>query len=355
MKRCVDIPIIAVGRITDVNLANQIVRDGHADLVAMGRASLADPELVSKAAEGRWQEIRHCLGCTDACMDVPIRCNNNPELGREATWDLTPVKTPKRVWVVGGGVSGLEAATLAARRGHMVTLFEKESKFGGQMHAAAAPPHKQELYFAISDRIAMLEQDGVELRTDSQVTADTIRQGAPDAVILSTGASPVEPQFPGADRPEVVQAKDVLVGKSFVGPRVAVIGGGMVGAETAEYLADRRREVTIIEMQDAIATDMPATPRAYLVHRLRQLGVCIMAGAKVEAISEYGVMVSHNGLHTMIEGFSSYVLAMGSRSNDTLFSELSGEIANLHIVGDAKKVARIVDATSQAAEAALLI
>lgn len=355
IKRTVDIPIITVGRITDVDLANQIVRDGHADMVATGRASLADPEFANKAAEGRLQEIRHCLGCTDACMDVPIRCNNNPELGREANWDLTPTGEPKRVWVIGGGVSGLEAATLAARRGHQVTLFEKEAMLGGQMNAAAAPPHKGELYHAISDRISLLERDGVELLTDTEVTADMVRQGAPDAVILSTGASPVKPRIPGVDRPEVVQAKDVLVGKAFVGPRVAVLGGGMVGAETAEYLADCRREITIVEMLDAVATDMPATPRAYLMHRLHQLGVKIIVGAKVEAISELGVLVSQGDQHLLVEGFSTYVLAMGSKSSDTLFTELTDEIQELHLVGDARKVGRIVDATAQAAEVALLL
>ena len=163
----------------------------------------------------------------------------------------------------------------------------------------------------------------------------------------------MKPPIPGIDRPEVVLANDLLVGKAFVGPRVAVLGGGMVGAEAAEYLADRRREVTIIEMLDSIATDMPATPRAYLLQRLQQLGVRIITGAKVEAITDDGVLVNRNGQRTMVEGFSNYALAMGSKSNDDLVSELSGVLQDLHVAGDARQVARIVDATAQAAEAAL--
>jgi len=352
IKQVVDIPVITVGRITDVHVADQILQDGHADLVAMGRASLTDPRFPIKAVEGRFDEIRKCLGCTDACMSVPIRCNNNPELGREVDWDLTPVKEPKTIWVIGGGVAGLEAATLATRRGHGVTLFEREAELGGQLHAAAAPPHKSEILNAMTSRVHLLGQYGVDVQMETVVTAEMVRAKNPDVVILATGSQPWAPPIPGIERPEVVQAKDVLVGKAFVGPKVAVLGGGMVGVETAEYLADRHREVTIIEMLDTIAGDMPATPRAYLMHRLGQLGVKMITGAKVEAITDHGVLVDIGGQRQMVNGFSSIVLAMGSKPNDELAQELKGIARELYVIGDAKQVGRIVDATAQAAEVA---
>jgi 2,4-dienoyl-CoA reductase-like NADH-dependent reductase (Old Yellow Enzyme family)/thioredoxin reductase len=355
IKRVVSIPVIAVGRITDLQLANQIVRDGHADLVAMGRASLADPEFPKKAAEGRAEEIRRCFGCTDACTFEYRHCNNNPELGREAVWDLTPVQEPKVVWVIGGGVAGMEAAWLAARRGHQVTLFERDSKLGGQIHPAAAPPHKKELLNAISNRVPLLNKYGVEVRLNTQVTAEMVKKAGPDAVILATGSLPMRPPIPGIDRPDVVIANDVLVGKAFVGPKVAILGGGMVGAETAEYLADHHREVTIIEMLDRVADDMPRIPRPYLVHRLNQLGVEIITGAKVEAITDYGVLINKAGMVDMVDGFSSIVLALGSRPVDELADELKDLVEELFIVGDARQVARIAEATSQSAEAALAI
>jgi NADPH-dependent 2,4-dienoyl-CoA reductase/sulfur reductase-like enzyme len=355
VKRAVGIPVIAVGRITDPGLADRIVRDGHADMVAMGRASLADPEFPQKALAGRFDEIRRCFGCADACTYPYRHCNNNPELGREFGWDLTPTGRPKRVWVIGGGVAGMEAAVLAARRGHEVKLFEQEAELGGQIHAAAAPPHKGELLNAIANRLPLLQKYGVEVRMRTRVTADMVRDGKPDAVILASGALPQRPPIPGIDRPEVVQAKDVLTGKAFVGPKVAVLGGGMVGSETAEYLADHHRQVTIIEQLDTVAGDMPRIPRPYIIHRLKQLGVEVITGAKAEAITDHGVLVNIGGSHSILGGFSNIVLATGSKPTDELKETLKEVVAEVHVVGDARQVARISDATAQAAEAALQV
>jgi 2,4-dienoyl-CoA reductase-like NADH-dependent reductase (Old Yellow Enzyme family)/thioredoxin reductase len=355
IKRVVNIPVITVGRITDVHLADQIVRDGHADLVAMGRASLADPEFPKKALEGRFDEIRRCLGCADACTQAYRHCNTNPELGREAAWDLTPVSEPKTVWVIGGGVAGMEAASLAARRGHRVTLFEQDGELGGQIHAAARPPHKEELWNAIRNRVPLLEKYGVQVRLQTKVTAELVRQEKPDAVILASGALPHRLPIPGINRPEVVQAKDVLTGKAFAGPKVALLGGGMVGAETAEYLADHRRDVTVIEMLDTIAGDMPKVPRTYLMSRLEQFGVKMITGARAEAITDLGVLINVGGQRQLLEGFSTIVLATGSKPTNDLAQELRGLVEELYVVGDARKVARIAEATAQAAEAAMQI
>jgi 2,4-dienoyl-CoA reductase-like NADH-dependent reductase (Old Yellow Enzyme family)/thioredoxin reductase len=355
VKRAVDIPVITVGRITDVRLADRIVASGHADLVAMGRASLADPEFPKKAQEGRLDEIRMCFGCADACTQHYRHCNNNPELGRELGWDVSPVSEPKDVWVIGGGVAGLEAAHLAAQRGHKVTLFEQDAEFGGQLHAAAAPPHKEELLNGILNRLPLLKKYGVEVRLGTKVTADMVREAKPDAVILATGALPGRLPIPGIDRPEVVQAKDVLTRRAFVGPKVVVLGGGMVGAETAEYLADYERDVTIIEMLDDIAADMPSNPRGYLLHRLGQLGARIVTGARAEAILDEGVLVEIDGKKQVIGPFTNIVLATGSNPTNELVEELKGVVDELYVVGDARQVARISDATSQAAEAALAV
>jgi len=353
VKRAVDIPVITVGRITDPVLANQIVRDGNADLVAMGRASLADPEFPKKAKEGRLDEIRRCFGCADACTQSYRHCNNNPELGRELHWDVSKVENPKDVWVIGGGVAGMEVAVLAAQRGHKVTLFEQEDELGGQLHEAAAPPHKEELLYGITNRVPLLKKYEVDVHLGTRVTPEMVKTSTAQAVILATGAKPHCPPIPGIDRPEVVQAKDVLTRKAFVGPRVAVLGGGTVGCETAEYLADDHREVTIVEMLDDVAKDMPKVPRAYIMRRLEQFDVKILTETKALSINDFGLLVEANGAKRVLESFSNVVLATGSTPNDSLASELAGVVPELHVIGDAKEVSRICDATAAAAEAAL--
>jgi NADPH-dependent 2,4-dienoyl-CoA reductase/sulfur reductase-like enzyme len=321
----------------------------------MGRASLADPDFPRKAFEGRFDEIRQCLGCTDACTQDFRHCSNNPELGHEATWNLTPAKEPRTVWVVGGGVAGMEAAWLAAHRGHNVTLFEEQAELGGQLHAAAVPPHKGELTNAITYRMSMLKKYNVTVRLETRVTPAMVHRGEPDVLILATGSLSKRPPIPGIERAEVVHARGVLLGEAFVGHKVAVLGGGPVGAETAEYLADHHRDVTVIEMLDTIAGDMPSRHRAFLMHRLDRVGVKLITGARVEAITDCGVVVRIDGLNQLMEGFTSYVLAMGSESDDKLAQELSGTVKELYVVGDARQVARIADATAQAAEVALQI
>ena len=359
VKRVVDIPVIAVGRITDPVLADQIVRDGHADLVAMGRASLADPEFPRKAQEGRLDEIRRCFGCADACTQSYRHCNNNPELGRELGWDVSPVDEPKTVWVIGGGVAGMEAAHLAAQRGHDVVLFERAEELGGQIHLAAAPPHKEELLYGVTNRLPLLEKYDVDVRLDTEVTAETVRrvgsEAEPDVVIVATGALPCLPPVAGMERPEVVQAWDVLTGRAFVGPKVAVVGGGTVGCETAEYLADHHREVTVIEMLDALAADMPKVPRTYLMHRLDQLGVVLLTETQVVAVNDLGILVEHDGGRRLLEGFSNVVVATGSRPNDDLADTLESLVPEVHVIGDAREVSRICDATAAAAEVALAV
>lgn len=241
------IPVIAVGRIKKPEMAEQIIRDGKADLIAMGRALLGDPGLPKKVAEGRISEIRNCVGCNQGCIDrlfrdEDIACMINPITGHEEEFNLAAPVNRKRVLIIGGGPAGLEAAWVAALRGHKTILFEKEKQLGGQLMMAAKSSHKEELNDLRRHLIHQVRMSDAEIVMGAEADLSTVRRINPDVVILAAGSEEIVPHIPGIFRENVVTGQDVLRGTADVGDNVVVIGGGMVGCETAEYLADREKE-----------------------------------------------------------------------------------------------------------------
>jgi len=357
MKEAVDVPVITVGRINDPILADQILREGKADLVATGRAFLADPEWPKKASEGRLEEIRMCIGCCH-CFDEAIRgmveadptiavaCSVNAELGRE--WER-PVKLApesKRVLVIGGGPGGMEAARVASIRGHKVVLWEKEGKLGGNLLLASAAPHKEEtnnITHYLSHQMGKL---GVEVELGRDVTPEAVLEEKADEVIIAIGSSPIMPHIPGIDRKNVVTALDVLSGKAEVGQRVVVAGGGMIGCEAAEFLADKGKKVTIVEMLPRVGQDIGPTTRWVSIGRLRDMGVEILTLAKLESVTDSGVTITKEGQSQSIEA-DTIVIAVGLESNGKLFEALKGELRNLHAIGDCAEVNRMLEAIHQ--------
>ncbi|GAG45381.1 unnamed protein product, partial [marine sediment metagenome] len=239
----VSIPVMAVGKIGDPLYAEHILRQGKADLVGMGRGLIADPDLPNKAAEGRLDDIRYCI-CCNTCIDsmntIPgyVRCAINAEAGRETEMTMTPANKPKKVLVAGGGPGGLEAARVAALRGHKVTLYEQSDRLGGQFRIASLPPMKQELTMAIKYLSDQVKKAGVKVEMGKKATPELVEELKPDVVIVATGGLPLIPRnIPGANRKRVVTAHDVLTEKVRTGHKVAILGGGMVGCETAEFLS----------------------------------------------------------------------------------------------------------------------
>jgi len=346
VKQAVDIPVIAVGRITDPHMAEFILESGKADLIAFGRALLADAELPNKAAAGRLDDIRYCIGCQGCMMQlgVGLACTMNPELGREMeVLPLVGTETPKKVLVAGGGPGGLEAARVAALRGHDVTLCEKSDRLGGQFWIGALPPGKQELTRGIKWLSIQAGKAGSKIELDKEVTPALVEELKPDVVIVATGGAPLIPtDMPGIDKPKVVTAHDVLTEKVRCGPKVVVLGSSMVGCEVADWLGFHRKDVTLVKMRPGteIAEDVGRFSKPWLVDRLDEWKVEVVTGPKegvrVKAITDEGVSVIRDGQEEAI-GADNVVRALGIRPVNELAEQLKGKVAEVHVIGDARE------------------
>lgn len=352
VKQVVDIPVTTVLRINDPRIAEQILVSGKADLVAMARPSLTDPALPNKAKAGRFGDIRQCIACNYGCLgylfvNKAVHCVLNPTVGKEYLQPKEPAKTKKNIAVIGGGPAGMQAAISAAGRGHSVTLFEKSGVLGGQFRLAAVPPAKGELAAFTNWQENQLGQLGVTVKMNTPATTENI--GKPDAVILATGAVPIKPLIPGADGPNVVQVNDLLEGKAFPGMKVAVIGGGQSGAETADYLGIIGRQVTLIEMSDDIATQVAMAPRRFLMESLEENHVQILTDTKVAKITSTGVETECGKTIAC----DTVVLALGVSSENSLAAQLESAGHKVVLIGDAKEPRNVMDAIMEGHEAAI--
>jgi len=316
------------------NLAERVLREGKADLVAAGRPFLSDPYWPAKAARGEADRIRQCVACNQCVWTLyqqkDLICFQNAVTGREVEYQVRPADRTKKVVVVGGGPGGLEAARVARIRGHKVTLMEKSSLLGGQMVLASIPPKKQTLIEAVEWLRREVEIEGVEVKLNTKGTVESIEREKPDAVIVATGASPIFPSsFSG---PNVLTAWEVLTGKG-TGKKVLILGGGMVGVETAEFLSERGCQVTVVEMLGELATDMEGTTRALLLERLPNSGILVMLSTRVEEVREGRVLVTNDGKAEWLTA-ETIVLALGSRSDQDLLKDLEGRASELISVGD---------------------
>jgi len=350
MKEVVNIPVIAVGRINDPRLADQIIGEGRADLVAAGRAFIADPYFAQKAAEGKFEDIRMCIACC-RCFDCimkekpPIVCTVNPELGREGEGGLKPASVAKRVLIIGGGPAGMEAAIVATLRGHKVMLWEEKGKLGGNLILASVAPYKEEINTFTHYLINQVRKLKIKVELNKKTTAEEVVQLNPDEVIIAAGAVPIIPHIPGVNRSNVVTAIDVLSGKVTVGDRAVVAGGGMIGCEVAEFLASKGKKTTIIEMLDKIAKDIGPTTAWTVRKRIKDAGIQVLTSAKVIAIDDNGVTIDKpDGLQTVAA--DTVVLAVGLQPDTRPVEMLKTKIdrSRLHVIGDCAQVSKILEA-----------
>ena len=353
IKKAVSIPVMLVGWMTP-EAGEQALRGGKIDMVAMARPLLADPDIPNKTASGKQDEIRPCIGCfrcrEQFFVDKSVVCSVNFNVGREYESLIVPARTKKRVVVVGGGPAGLEAARVAALRGHQVILFDKAKNLGGQLAIASLPPYKGILAELAGYFRTQVDRLGVKLELGREATVEVIRNARPDAVVVATGAVRAVPRLPGMEKTEAVDAVDILSGRAEAGATVAMIGGGIVGCETAEFLADRGKQVTIIEMLDNLAIGMERTHRQFLLDRLELRGVTFLTRTRAEAVQDEGLVVSTEAGQKRIAA-DTIVLATGARPNQELYHQLSGKVAEVYLVGDCVEPRGIHEAIAEGFEA----
>ena len=361
VKKNVNIPVIVGTRVVDPRMADRIIAEGRADMVYFARPLIADADLINKAAEGRFDDIVPCTSCC-LCFDAwsrtePIYCQVNARAGRELELNITPAEKKKKVFVVGGGPGGMEAARVARQRGHDVTLFEKSEKLGGALDAAGGPRVKDGILWFRDYQARQLIKEGVEIKLNTEVDNAIIEKEHPDAVIVATGSNPKIPDIPGIKGDNVVIAADVLTGVKSVGDKVVIIGGGMVGCEVADYLCSEKgkTDITLLEMLPKIATDVGPTIRWVVRKRIQDFKVKVKTNARVTEITDKGVK-SVCGCDAEIIGADTVVIATGHESNDKLARAIEGKAGvTVEVIGDSLKVGTIVDAVEGGFKAGLKI
>jgi len=360
IKGWVGIPVIAANRINDPFIAEKAIAEGKTDLVGMARALLADPELPKKAQQGSTDEIVPCLACSNCLTDIittykdwgtpaATSCSVNPSAGKEAEYILEPAKKAKKVFVVGGGPGGMEAAMTAALRGHKVTLYDKGNEPGGKLLIASIPPHKEELKTLVTSLASRATKAGVKFKLKSELTPATIEKEKPDVLIVATGSTSIVPNIPGVNGPNVFSAEEVLTGTKAVSGNVIIIGGGMVGCETAEFLLERVKGitgVTVIEMLGRMADNVSPTYRPFFIARLKKAGIRMEANTTVQEITKEGVKVDQKGVTSFIKG-DAVVLAVGFKSNYTIDEKMKEKVPEVYAIGDCAKPRMIKEAIEE--------
>ncbi|RCW78783.1 2,4-dienoyl-CoA reductase-like NADH-dependent reductase (Old Yellow Enzyme family) [Halanaerobium sp. DL-01] len=350
-----EIPVMVVGRLKNPEKLENTIAKGI-DMVAVGRGFLADPYFPKKMEEGREEDIRKCIGCNQGCIDRlfagdSITCLGNPLCGQEYKYNTNKTTTPREVMVIGGGPAGMEAARTAAERGHKVKLYEKENKLGGKFSSVIVPPYKDEFDDLNQYLKKQLEKVGVDIKLGTEVDKDLIENNNVDEIIMATGSTPIKPELPGADRKNVVFAEDVLTGRAEVEGNILVVGAGLVGCETAEYLAEKGFDVQVIEALDQIGADVGSI-KPLLLANLNKLNVDISKNTSLKEIKENKVIIEKKGKEQIIEDISTVVLAVGYSENKELLEQLKETNINVQLAGDSVYPRKIIDAIHEGFRAA---
>jgi 2-enoate reductase len=352
LKKVVRVPVIVAGKMDVPQLAEKAVEEGKADVIALGRALLADPYWFSKIQKGRIEDIRPCIGCHDGCLGrtsegKTLCCAVNAAAGQERLYELKPAVKAKEVLIAGGGVAGMEAARVAFLRGHKVALYEKSGFLGGHLIEASVPDFKKDIERLLNWYKYQFKRFGLNIFLNTEVSPKLVITEEADAVILATGSDLVQPEIEGIEKGIVAKCIDLLREKRSVGDRVAVLGGGLVGCETALWLAQHGKEVTIIEILSDLMTGglpVPHANRRMLLDLLAIGKVKMITDTRVDRITDEGVVLIKKDLGTKEMKCDTVALALGLKPKDRLYNLLRGKVEQLYKVGDCRKTGRILEA-----------
>jgi 2,4-dienoyl-CoA reductase (NADPH2) len=389
IKEAVSVPVFASNRLGNPDVAEKALRSGSCDMVCWARPLIADPELPNKVKQKRLNEMTPCIACNQGCFDSivqgsPVQCILNPMAGREETYASIPAKTPKKIFVAGGGPAGMEFSIIAGQRGHRVTLYETDDRLGGQVNLAKASPGKEELGNIIKRLHDQMVRAGVQVKLNTRLNKETVESEKPDVLVVASGAKPMEISVPGSDKPHVINAWDVLSEKVWdIGKDVVIVGGSATGCETAHFISTigmpdaetsaflmyhhaedevflndlmhrSGRNITVVDMVDRLASNVGPTSRWALLKSLNLSEVQMMANTKLVEIRDDSVVVRVGEKTTSIPA-DTVVLALGAVSNEVLSRHAKALGIETVVVGDAKRPRKISDAVFEGFEAALNI
>jgi 2-enoate reductase len=349
-KKVVKIPVIGVGKLGIPELAERVIMEGKADIVAIGKSLLADAFWVKKVEEGRPEQIRPCIGCHDGCMGrvsrgKPLSCAVNPATGRERTYRIERAENPGKVMIIGGGVAGLEAARVASLRGYKATLYEKTNSLGGHLIAASIPSFKKDLARLLDWYQVEFRKLDLEIKLNFEVKPETVLRERPDALIIATGSKPIIPRIPGVEKEKVATAVDLLLGKQKAGENVFVLGGGLIGCGTALWLAQQGKKVTIGEILDELmiaGIPVQHMNRMMLINLLKFHNVATIMNCSLLEVTEEGVLLIGKDFGKKNLKVDTVVIATGLSPDQTLYNTLRGTIPNLFLIGDSRKAQNVM-------------
>jgi len=359
-RKVVNIPVMTVGKLGYPELAERVLQEGKADFIILGRALLAEPEWPNKVKEGRLEDIRPCIGCYEGCFTVggayeDLSCAVNSTTGMEREFTIKPADKKKSVLVIGGGPAGMEAARVAALRGHKVTLWEKGNALGGNLIPASTPDFKQDYRSLIDYLATQIRKLGVNIKLGKEATFELIQEMKPEAVFIATGSTPIIPEISGVEKGNVVAATELLLGKREAGESVVVIGGGLVGCETALYLAQKDKKLTIVEVLDSVVRDVHAANRMHLLKLLADTKVEILTDTKVLEITDKGIVIADkDGKRSTLEA-DTVVLGIGFKPNGGLLEILKDKVPEVYAIGDCVEPRKVIDAIWEGFRTARLI